>query len=304
MLGNTTSLQGNIANNAALVFDQAGSGSYGGIISGSGNITKQGVGTLTLTGANTYGGATTVAAGTLALGADNAIASSSTLTLSSGATFDLGGSFSVLVSSLTYNNAILEYGTAGTASAFLFTSAGTGTGILTVNNWESGTDVLAFAAGGSPLTSFIENIYFSGIGSGMLGATGQTVSGYGGTWDFIVANAGSFFTWDGGATSGGTANNFNNALNWSTDIAPTSGATTKIAFAGTTRLSPDLNVDFTLNSLKFDNTAGSFTLNANAGREFTFDGIVPSIIQDSANNQLINAPEMERADKILKDVYA
>ena len=195
-----------------------------------------------------------------------------------------------MVNSLTYNNAILEYGTAGSASAFLFNMAGTGTGILTVNNWESGTDILAFATGNTPITSFIENIYFSGIGSGTLGATGQTVSGYGGTWDFIVANAGTFFTWDGGATLGGTANNFNNAVNWSTDIAPTSGATTKIAMAGTTRLSPDLNVDFTLNSLKFDNTASSFTLNANAGREFTFDGIVPSIIQDSANNQLVNAP--------------
>ncbi len=286
LLGNATSLQGGITNQAALVFDQTTDGNFTGAISGTGNITKQGVGTLTLGSANAFGNATTVAAGTLALGASNAVASSSALTLSSGATFDLGGSFSVLVNSLTYNNAILDYGTAGTANAFLFNSAGAGTGILTVNNWESGTDILAFATGNTPITSFIENIYFSGIGSGTLGATNQTISGYGSGWDFIVANAGTFFTWDGGATT----DKFSTGLNWSTNIAPTSGATTKIAFAGTTRPTPDLDVDFTLNSLKFDNTAGSFTLGASPGREFTFDGIVPSIIQDSANNQAVNAP--------------
>jgi len=65
LLGNTTSLQGDIANNATLTFDQATAGSYGGVISGTGSLTKTGADILTITGANTYSGGTTVSAGTL-----------------------------------------------------------------------------------------------------------------------------------------------------------------------------------------------------------------------------------------------
>ncbi|WP_339703248.1 autotransporter-associated beta strand repeat-containing protein [uncultured Sphingosinicella sp.] len=65
LVGNTTSLQGDIANNAALVFDQATNGTFGGDVSGSGSLTKTGAGTLTLTGAHTYTGGTTIAGGTL-----------------------------------------------------------------------------------------------------------------------------------------------------------------------------------------------------------------------------------------------
>jgi fibronectin-binding autotransporter adhesin len=63
--GNATSLQGNIVNNAAVVFDQAANGTYAGILSGTGTLTKTNAGALTLTGANTYSGGTTVTAGTL-----------------------------------------------------------------------------------------------------------------------------------------------------------------------------------------------------------------------------------------------
>jgi autotransporter-associated beta strand protein len=65
LVGTTTSLQGDIANNAALVFDQATDGTFADIISGSGSLTKDGTGTLTLTGANTYTGGTTITGGTL-----------------------------------------------------------------------------------------------------------------------------------------------------------------------------------------------------------------------------------------------
>lgn len=64
--GSTSSLQGVITDNAALIFDQAAAGTFSGVISGSGSVTKQGAGTVTLTGANAYTGGTTVAAGALA----------------------------------------------------------------------------------------------------------------------------------------------------------------------------------------------------------------------------------------------
>jgi outer membrane autotransporter protein len=66
--GNTASLQGAITNNAAVVFDQASNGTYAGVMSGPGALTKTGAGNLTLSGNNTYTGLTTVAAGQLAVG--------------------------------------------------------------------------------------------------------------------------------------------------------------------------------------------------------------------------------------------
>ena len=63
--GNAGSLQGNITNNAAVLFDQAGDGTYAGAMSGTGSLTKLGAGTLTLSGINQYTGGTNVNAGTL-----------------------------------------------------------------------------------------------------------------------------------------------------------------------------------------------------------------------------------------------
>ncbi|MBX9805812.1 MAG: autotransporter-associated beta strand repeat-containing protein, partial [Alphaproteobacteria bacterium] len=65
LTGNTTSLTGNIVDNAALVFNQAAAGTFAGVISGTGSFTKLGAGNLTLSGANTYGGLTTISGGTL-----------------------------------------------------------------------------------------------------------------------------------------------------------------------------------------------------------------------------------------------
>ena len=63
--GDSTSLQGNINNNTAVIFDQAATGTYAGVMSGTGALTKNNSGTLILTGANTYAGGTTLNAGTL-----------------------------------------------------------------------------------------------------------------------------------------------------------------------------------------------------------------------------------------------
>ena len=58
---------GNIVNDGALSFVNAGAQSYGGVISGTGSLTKSGNGTLTLGASSTYGGATVISGGTLKL---------------------------------------------------------------------------------------------------------------------------------------------------------------------------------------------------------------------------------------------
>jgi autotransporter-associated beta strand protein len=63
--GTTLSLQGNIANNASVEFNQSTSGTFAGIMSGSGTLVKSGTGTVTLAGPNTYSGGTTVSGGEL-----------------------------------------------------------------------------------------------------------------------------------------------------------------------------------------------------------------------------------------------
>ena len=65
LAGNTTSLRGAIANSAIVEFNQTSNGTYTGVISGKGQLKKDGAAVLTLTGANTYTGLTTVIQGTL-----------------------------------------------------------------------------------------------------------------------------------------------------------------------------------------------------------------------------------------------
>ncbi len=57
-----------LMNNGTLVFNRSNASTFSGIISGTGAVTKQGGGTLTLDEANTYSGLTTISAGTLQIG--------------------------------------------------------------------------------------------------------------------------------------------------------------------------------------------------------------------------------------------
>lgn len=65
--GDAESIQGNVVNNAEIVFNETTGGTYAGVISGSGSVSKIGSATLTVSGVNTFVGGTTVSAGTLHL---------------------------------------------------------------------------------------------------------------------------------------------------------------------------------------------------------------------------------------------
>lgn len=108
------------------------SGTFNGIISGTGGITKTGSGNLNLTGANTYTGDTTVNAGIL--GVDGAaIPDTNKLIINSGAAVDVTGNETV--STLEIEGSPMPdgtYGATGSGAANIDDDHFTGSGILTV----------------------------------------------------------------------------------------------------------------------------------------------------------------------------
>lgn len=79
-----------VTNNSVLSYNRSDDISVDYSISGTGSLTKQGLGTLTLSGNNTYSGNTTISTGTLALSYanNNNLATSSNIIVQSGTTLD------------------------------------------------------------------------------------------------------------------------------------------------------------------------------------------------------------------------
>ena len=185
--GDTTGLQGDIENNAVVAFEQNITGGYAGSMSGMGNLTKDGTGTLTLFGTNSYSGGTTVTAGILQ------------------------GNATSLQGSITNNaKVIFDQGSTGTyagnmSGAGNLTKKGTGTLILSgINSYSGGTVVTAGALQGNTgsLKGSITNgasVIFdqggTGTYAGVIEGSGNLVKSGDGTVIFTGAN-----TYSGGTT--------------------------------------------------------------------------------------------------------
>jgi outer membrane autotransporter protein len=178
--GDTTSLQGNITDNASLIFNQGASGTFGGIVSGTGSLTKLGAGTLTLSGANTYSGGTTISAGALQ------------------------GDTSSLQGNITDNaSLIFNQGAAGTFGGVVsgtgsLTKLGAGTLTLSgANTFSGGTTISAGALQGDTISlqgnitdnaALIFNQGSNGIFNGSLSGNGTLLKSGGGSLTFNGAN--------------------------------------------------------------------------------------------------------------------
>lgn len=136
-----------------LTIDSDSNSSFSGVISGaSGEVTKDGTGTLTLSGANTYEDLTNILGGTLALGANNVLDDATDMIIDGG-TFHLAG----------YNDTV--------SSVTLTDGAITGSGALTATTFDvfSG-NISAVLAGSGALTK-------SGAGTVILSGTNSYTGG-------------------------------------------------------------------------------------------------------------------------------
>ena len=155
--GTQGTLLGDINNGALLRFNRSNDITYDKVISGSGAMTKLGLGTLTLLGANTYEGLTTVSAGKLQIG--------------NGASSGYGSAAAVVsdikldgaTTELIYNNAGTKVASGIISGSGKVTKRGSGTIKITANNSYDGITTIE--------TGRIDLASGSGLGS----AVGRTI---------------------------------------------------------------------------------------------------------------------------------
>ena len=150
LTGATTSASGNkvMSNGANFAFDQAGNGTYSGVISGNGNLIKEGTGTVTVNTAQTYTGTTTINGGTLKAGSATAFPTTSAFTVAAPGAFDLG----------EFNNAIGSLAGSGTV-----TTSVAGFQTLTTNGNNSSTTFSGTIQSGSGIVSLVERAAYRAL---------------------------------------------------------------------------------------------------------------------------------------------
>jgi len=200
--GTTGSITGNVAvglgagSNTTLAFDRSDSITFGGDISGTGNLVQMGSGTLKLTGANTYAGGTTIEAGSLKVSADENLGA-----IEGGVALSGGGELLTDANGFITSRAITLTDTGTLAAVTNTTATYNGSiagGTLTIGDGlDKGTIVFSDSVsrtGGSG-----NNGYDYVGGNGGNGATG------------VIVGNGASFTNDGVVT-GGSGGNGGNAF--------------------------------------------------------------------------------------------
>ena len=239
--GTTGSVAGNIENNADLIFNRSNGLTFGGTISGSGDVTKLGAGILTFANINTYTGATYVNGGTLTVmggisGPGGLITVASGATLNGSGTIDreiavnaggtLGSSL-VLAGQVTLPN---QQSVGAVSSGTTTASSGQQVNVTTATGGTINT-----AAG----TASVDTLNGATLNTGNWGATvdnliSGTVNTSGGS---LVARQGDFngtISGTGGLTKTGNGTLTLNTANSYTGNTIVGGGTLVVAAAGAT----------------------------------------------------------------------
>jgi len=182
-------------------------------IAGSGGVTMNGAGTLTLAGANTYTGTTTVSSGTMAVSGSGTLGNGASLTMSGGA-LDLG------TTSQTVGTTTI---TAAAASGNTIQNGTLTPSSLTASNSSGNAIVAADLAGTGGIT-------MSGAGtltlSGTNGYTGGTIVNAGTLALSGTYTGGGSLTVNTGATFNGTSSSSNTLGNFTVTGASSSATLT------------------------------------------------------------------------------
>ena len=177
--GTTGSIAGYVTNNATLVFNRSDALTHSGAIGGTGAVTKQGAGSLTLTRANSYSGITAISAGTIALSGTGSVGTGGLNlgTTGSPGVFDLSaltaGTYS-LPSSASLSGVGTLSGSGKSLAVLGSLSPGNSAGTITVGSGlslklsNSGSSVFeitspAFTAGTFDLVNGDGSVVFGGI---------------------------------------------------------------------------------------------------------------------------------------------
>jgi len=269
------------------------SGAIGNGSASTGDLTKTGSGTLVLGGNNTYSGNTTISAGTLRLGASDRLADSTDVTIAGAGTFDLNG-YSERIDNLTAGDgATINFGSTSGANTLLFDNyTGPASGVMVVNNWESGLDNLATTVGGQDVST----IYFSGYG---LAEYDGTSTLYGASRNLLRPVAAVEKEWDGSSSTTWSTNN-----NWTSPGEPSSTQIALFDDLGVGRTSAIMTSNDDIAGIRFGPDATvSYNISGDSGtRTLTLDGTLPYIQQQSAQNQTISVARLSLGNNTVADI--
>jgi len=241
-----------------LTLSTAGTGTYGGSITGSGGLTKTGIGSATLSGTNSYTGLTTLTAGTLTLDFSAATAPVSNIINSTG---------TLSLNSITAGSATLNVvGKAGASNVQTFAASASNIGAFHINLTPGSGGSLTVNTGSMPIRSSGFTLDF-GIQSGAtvnVGTTGTSANGL--LANLATINGTDFATKDGSNNVVAFTNYTNNtATTLSTagnQVVDMSGGNTTLSGAGQ---------GTSVSGLRF-NTAGSTTISMDPTRMLVIGG--------------------------------